>query len=59
MPQKLEQKLIKLVRTPDGKVRAYINDHELQMVDFREDYGRGGHTYSFTVIAEQIEWNKE
>ncbi len=55
----MEHKLIKLVRTPDGRVRAYINDHELQMVDFREDYGRTGHTYSFTVIEEQVEWSKD
>ncbi len=52
----MEHKLIKLVRTPDGKVRAYINNHELVMVDFHEDYGRGGHTYSFTVIEAQVEW---
>jgi hypothetical protein len=55
----MEHKLIKLVRTPDGRVRAYINDHELQMVDFREDYGRAGHTYSITVIEEQVEWSKD
>jgi hypothetical protein len=51
-------KLIRIVRAPDGKNRAYIGDQQLWFINYREEYGRSGHTVILTIPAEHIAFEK-